>query len=126
MRLFHTYLFILGIRSIRDTQCGYVYSDLSVSYTDASSSSFKLSTRATTAHLYPSMHSPSWIFDCELLLLAELSHITIKEVGIEWKEVEGSKVDLIRDSLGMAVDLLVIRGNYWMGRWTRPGLVTRP
>ena len=26
MRLFHSYLFVLGIRSIRDTQCGYISS----------------------------------------------------------------------------------------------------
>lgn len=35
----------------------------------------------------------------------------------------GSKVDLIRDSVGMAVDLLVIRGNYLTGRWSKPGVV---
>lgn len=103
MRCFHFYLHLLGIRSIRDTQCG-----------------FKLSTRATSAHLYPSLHSPSWIFDCELLLLASLAGIPLREVGIKWHEVDGSKVDLIKDSIGMAVDLLVIRGNYLFGRWKRP------
>ncbi|ORY92697.1 nucleotide-diphospho-sugar transferase [Leucosporidium creatinivorum] len=106
MRLFHTYLYILGIRTIRDTQCG-----------------FKLSSRASAAHLYPSLHSPSWIFDCELLLLALLSGIPVREVGIKWQEVDGSKVDLVRDSVGMAVDLLVIRGNYLLGRWSKPGVV---
>jgi hypothetical protein len=30
---------------------------------------------------------------------------------------------LVKDSVGMAVDLLVIRGNYWMGRWRTPGWV---
>lgn len=100
MRGFHTYLFVLGIRSIRDTQCG-----------------FKLHTRRTATHLYPLLHSPSWIFDCELLLLAALAGIPTREVGIAWHEVDGSKVDLVRDSIGMAVDLLVIRGNYLLGRW---------
>ncbi|KAL8287642.1 hypothetical protein RQP46_003500 [Phenoliferia psychrophenolica] len=103
MRLFHTYLYVLGIRSIRDTQCG-----------------FKLHTRPSAAHIYPFLHSPAWIFDCELLLLAGLAGIPTREVGIAWKEVEGSKVDLVRDSIRMAVDLLVIRGNYLLGRWQKP------
>ena len=52
-----------------------------------------------------------------------LSGIPVREVGIKWEEVMGSKVDLIRDSVGMAVDLLVIRGNYLTGRWSKPGIV---
>lgn len=44
-------------------------------------------------------------------------------MGIAWHEVDGSKVDLVRDSIGMAVDLLVIRGNYLLGRWRKPGWV---
>lgn len=47
----------------------------------------------------------------------------MREVGIKWQEVDGSKVDLVRDSVGMAVDLLVIRGNYLSGRWSKPGVV---
>lgn len=87
----------------RDTQCG-----------------FKLCTRASAATIYPLLHSPSWIFDCELLLLASLAGIPIREVGIQWHEVDGSKVDLVRDSIAMAVDLLVIRANYACGKWQRP------
>ena len=121
MRLFHSYLFVLGIRSIRDTQCGHVisYSHRHQSLTFATCR-FKLHTRTTAALIYPLLHSPSWIFDCEVLLLANLAGIETREVGIKWQEVEGSKVDLIKDSIGMAVDLLVIRGNYWLGRWEAP------
>lgn len=81
---------------------------------------FKLHTRRAAAHLYPLLHSPAWIFDCELLLLASLAGIPAAEVGIKWQEVGGSKVDLIKDSIAMAIDLLVIRGNYWFGRWESP------
>ena len=80
--------------------------------TNAVPNSFKLHTRPSAAHLYPFLHSPAWIFDCELLLLAGLAGIPTREVGIAWKEVDGSKVDIVRDSIKMAVDLLVIRGNY--------------
>lgn len=85
--------------------------------------SFKLQSRATAAHVYPFLHSPAWIFDCELLLLCTLSGIPAREVGIAWKEVEGSKIDIVRDSINMAIDLLVIRGNYFSGRWSRPVVV---
>ncbi|GAA5928900.1 dolichyl-phosphate beta-glucosyltransferase [Sporobolomyces koalae] len=103
MRCFHLYLSILGLRSIRDTQCG-----------------FKLHTRASAQHLYPSLHSPGWIFDCELLLLAELTGIPLREVGVRWHEVGGSKLDVVWDSIRMARDLLVIRGNHLTGRWKSP------
>jgi len=103
MRSFHLYLSLLGLRTIRDTQCG-----------------FKLHTRASASHLYPSLHSPGWIFDCELLLLAELTGIPLREVGVRWHEVGGSKLDVVWDSVRMARDLLVIRGNHLTGRWKSP------
>ncbi|GAA6010788.1 hypothetical protein JCM11491_002946 [Sporobolomyces phaffii] len=106
MRSFHLYLSVLGLRTIRDTQCG-----------------FKLHARASAAHLYPSLHSPGWIFDCELLLLAELTGVPLREVGVRWHEVGGSKLDVVWDSIRMARDLLVIRGNHWTKRWSSPGPV---
>ncbi|POY74803.1 hypothetical protein BMF94_2076 [Rhodotorula taiwanensis] len=106
MRGFHLYLSLLGLSSIRDTQCG-----------------FKLQTRSTAQLLYPSLHSPGWIFDCELLLLAERSGVPLREVGVRWKEVPGSKLDVIKDSIRMARDLLVIRANYLVGRWAVPSRV---
>ncbi|GAA5861738.1 hypothetical protein JCM3774_002690 [Rhodotorula dairenensis] len=103
MRGFHLYLSLLGLSSIRDTQCG-----------------FKLQTRATAQLLYPSLHSPGWIFDCELLLLAQRCGVPVREVGVRWHEVAGSKLDVVTDSIRMARDLLVIRGNYLVGRWPTP------
>jgi dolichyl-phosphate beta-glucosyltransferase len=46
--------------------------------------------------------------------------LPIAEVPVEWTEVDGSKIDLLKDSVGMALDLLVIRANYALGRWPRP------
>ncbi|BGP39993.1 dolichyl-phosphate beta-glucosyltransferase [Rhodotorula kratochvilovae] len=106
MRSFHLYLSLLGLRTIRDTQCG-----------------FKLHSRASAQLLYPALHSPGWIFDCELLLLAERCGVPLREVGVRWTEVPGSKLDVVRDSVRMARDLLVIRGNYLAGRWRTPGRV---
>ncbi|GAA5851260.1 hypothetical protein JCM8547_004186 [Rhodosporidiobolus lusitaniae] len=106
MRTFHLYLSLLGLSTIRDTQCG-----------------FKLFTLSTAILLFPSLHSPGWIFDCELLLLAMRCGVEVREVGVKWEEVGGSKLDVVRDSVRMAMDLLVIRGNYATGRWKTPAKV---
>lgn len=87
--------------------------------------SFKLCTRATARVIYEACHSPAWIFDCELILLAELASIPTTEVGIDWHEVAGSKIDLVKDSIKMALDLMVIRGNYALGTWQKPAKVRK-
>lgn len=115
---------------IQDTQCG-----------------FKLFTRPSAQVVFPLAHIDRWIFDVELLLLAEMASsqtlrqkpqvaieatrepakdvllrlpLPISEVAVEWKEVEGSKIDILKDSVGMAFDLVVIRLNYTLGRWVQP------
>ncbi|SPO22454.1 related to dolichyl-phosphate beta-glucosyltransferase [Ustilago trichophora] len=124
---------------IKDTQCG-----------------FKLFTRPTARLVFPTSHIDGWIFDVELLILAQTSSqlalqqvppstslfsssdednddegdneenplkglpIPIAEVAVDWKEVGGSKIDLVKDSIRMALDLIVIRANYSLGRWKSP------
>ncbi|MCO5566058.1 hypothetical protein L7F22_019734 [Adiantum nelumboides] len=119
---------------IRDTQCG-----------------FKLFTRRSAQAIFPLAHIDRWIFDVELLLLAEVassntlqktaaSNLTlftnsdvkdpllrlplpISEVAVDWREVEGSKIDILKDSIKMGMDLLIIRLNYAFGRWKSPGML---
>lgn len=97
----HTLVFIFGIRSIRDTQCG-----------------FKLFTRPAATQIFPYMHTEGWIFDVEILIIALRKQIPILEVPISWHEVEGSKVELARDSIQMAIDLVVMRLAYIIGIYT--------
>ena len=92
MRSFHVYLNIMGISTVKDTQCG-----------------FKLFTRSAGRVIFPNMHVEGWIFDIEIILLAALCQMPIAEVPVTWSEVDGSKVSLIKDSLKMALDLLIIR-----------------
>ncbi|CCH44429.1 Dolichyl-phosphate beta-glucosyltransferase [Wickerhamomyces ciferrii] len=94
----HTLVFIFGIRDIKDTQCG-----------------FKLFNRSAILKIFPYMHTEGWIFDVEILILAIRKQIPIKEVPISWHEVDGSKVDLARDSINMAIDLVVTRLAYILG-----------
>lgn len=94
----HTLVFIFGIRNIKDTQCG-----------------FKLFNRKAIDLIFPNMHTEGWIFDVEILILAARQNVPVVEVPINWHEVDGSKMDLARDSVQMAIDLVVTRMAYMMG-----------
>lgn len=94
----HALVFTFGIRDIQDTQCG-----------------FKMFNRQAATMIFPHMHTERWIFDVEVLLLGELQGIEIKEIPVNWQEIDGSKVDLARDSIQMAIDLVVTRMAYLMG-----------
>ncbi|KAJ5665567.1 CAZyme family GT2 [Penicillium maclennaniae] len=84
--------------TIKDTQCG-----------------FKLFSRAALPFIVPYMHSEGWIFDVEMLMLAEFASIPVAEVPVGWREVLGSKLNVLRDSIGMAWGLAVLRAAWSLG-----------
>lgn len=94
----HTLVYVFGIRDVQDTQCG-----------------FKMFSREAAAKIFPHMHTERWIFDVEILLLAELQRIPISEIAVNWQEIDGSKVDLAKDLIQMAIDLVVTRMAYIVG-----------
>lgn len=94
----HTLVYIFGIRDVKDTQCG-----------------FKMFNFESARKIFPHMHTERWIFDVEVLLLAELQGIPIGELPVNWEEVDGSKVNLAKDSIDMAIDLVVTRLAYILG-----------
>ncbi|KAI0021051.1 glycosyltransferase family 2 protein [Xylariomycetidae sp. FL0641] len=123
MRCFHLVLTILtppATSRLRDTQCG-----------------FKLFARAALPHVVPYMHAEGWIFDIEMLMLAESapavpvygrhSHrpvgsspgVKVAEVPVDWHEVGGSKLNVLQDSVRMAVGLAVLRASWMMGVYRR-------
>lgn len=59
-------------------------------------------------------------FDVEVLYLARKLKFAIQPVPVQVAHVEGSKVQLICASLGMAADLFRIRRNDWCGRYREP------
>ncbi|KAI1617907.1 dolichyl-phosphate beta-glucosyltransferase [Exophiala viscosa] len=87
---------------IKDTQCG-----------------FKLFSRATLPYIIPHMHMDGWIFDVEMLMLAEFAGIPVAEVPIGWREVVGSKLNVIKDSIGMAWGLAILRICWGTGIYRR-------
>lgn len=99
MHLFHIYLrTIVGIGDIKDTQCG-----------------FKLFTRRAALYIFSNMHLDGWAFDIEVIRLAHTFKIPIQEVAVNWREITGSKLHPVRDSINMAYDLFVMRINYLLG-----------
>lgn len=105
MHSFHLLLRLMtppATASIKDTQCG-----------------FKLFSRPALPYIIPYMHSEGWIFDVEMLMLAESAGIPMAEVPIGWKEVKGSKLNVVWDSLGMAWGLAVLRAAWTLGVYRR-------
>jgi len=105
MHSFHLFLRLLtppATAAIRDTQCG-----------------FKLFSRPSLPFIIPYMHSEGWIFDVEMLMLAESAGIPVVEVPVGWKEVKGSKLNVLWDSLGMAWSLAILRAAWTFGVYRR-------
>ena len=77
--------------SILDTQCG-----------------FKLFKKNAAKVIFPLQTLNGFSFDVELLYLARIKNFSVREVPVNWSNVEGSKVRLINDSVKMFFDLLKI------------------
>ena len=101
MHSFHFLLASLGVKGVKDTQCG-----------------FKLFTKKAVDAIFVDLRTEGWIFDIEVLLLAGYKNVPVVEVPVSWHEVEGSKVVLLKDSVRMAWDLGVVRAGYACGIYT--------
>jgi len=86
-----------------DTQCG-----------------FKAYRRAPLRPIFRSQRIRGFGFDVEILYLARKRGLRLREVPVLWAHAEGTKVRLGRDAWRMALDLLRIRANEWLGRYAEP------
>ena len=91
-RAFNLVIRALGVRGIRDTQCG-----------------FKLFSRRAAQRVFPQLVVDRWTFDVELLLVASMCGFRIVELPVEWANAPGTRVHVVRDALGTLYDLLRIR-----------------
>uniref|UniRef100_A0A0N4ZTJ7 Diacylglycerol O-acyltransferase 1 n=1 Tax=Parastrongyloides trichosuri TaxID=131310 RepID=A0A0N4ZTJ7_PARTI len=98
MKGFHIIVYLLTVKTVHDTQCG-----------------FKLFSRAAAAKLFPLIHIERWAFDVELLYLAEKLYYPIREVAVEWKEIDGSKIVPVWSWLQMGRDIVLIWIHYLTG-----------
>ena len=91
---------LLGLR-LHDTQCG-----------------FKLFDRDRSRRIFEQQTTFGFGFDPELLFLAKRNGLKIRETPVRWSHAEGSKVHFLRDSVRMFSDLVRIRWNALLGRYS--------
>jgi dolichyl-phosphate beta-glucosyltransferase len=83
---------LIVISNIKDTQCG-----------------FKLFKKDVAVIIAKKQTLNRYCFDVEQLLIAKKMGFKIKEIGVKWIDKKGSKVNIIKDSLQMLIDLFIIK-----------------
>ncbi|OTF69669.1 dolichyl-phosphate beta-glucosyltransferase-like protein [Euroglyphus maynei] len=100
---FHFIVWLLTVKTVRDTQCG-----------------FKMFPRTIAQILFTHTHIERWAFDVELLLIAERLQLPIGEIPVEWTEIEGSKIVPVFSWIQMSIDVSLIFCNYTTGTYRLP------
>ncbi len=93
-RVFNLIVRLLAIPKIQDTQCG-----------------FKAFRREVAQEVFPLQTITGWGFDVEVLFIALRRGYTLVEVPITWYYRAQSRVNPIRDSINMLVEVLRVRLN---------------
>jgi dolichyl-phosphate beta-glucosyltransferase len=91
-RVFNLLVRWLVVDGFRDTQCG-----------------FKLMRGDVARALFPDLFIERFAFDVELVWLALRRGYRVREVGVVWHNSPQSRVDPLRDSTRMLLDILRIR-----------------
>ena len=82
---------VTGLRNVIDTQCG-----------------FKFFTRRAARDIFARQKIDGYMFDVEILRLAQMLKYRIKEVGIRWHDDGDSRLDLVAGNWRNAQDILKI------------------
>lgn len=90
--VFNFFIKKILFKEIRDTQCG-----------------FKIFKRRVIRPLFSRSYINGFGFDIEILYLAHRMGYRIKEMPVSWSHVNGSKVNLILDSLKMFINIMQVR-----------------
>lgn len=91
-----------SVKGIRDTQCG-----------------FKLFATPAAQALFCVAQEDGFAFDVELLLVAQRRGLKIAEVPVNWTEMPGSKVSLLRDGMRMLKAVRRIKKRWKRGEYER-------
>lgn len=103
-RVFNTMIRWLVLPGLQDTQCG-----------------FKCIRADVARDIVPYQTLMGWAFDVELLYIARHHGYRIVEIPIDWYFNADSKISVLRDSLRMFLDLLLIRRNARRGLYDARG-----
>ena len=104
-RGFNTIVRLMMIDDIQDTQCG-----------------FKMFTAEAVETIFPRVQVEGWAFDIEVLFIAKLHGLRIREVPIEWHYRADSRLRMGRDGLGMLRELAAIRRRAKNGAYGGPAV----
>ena len=66
---------------------------------------------------FSSLHIQRWAFDVEILKIAEMLSLPIAEVAVNWKEIDGSKLDPASASIQMFKDIMLLWLRYKLRLW---------
>lgn len=88
------------IDGIADTQCG-----------------FKLFPAALAKDLFSRQRISGWAFDMEILSMAQGMGLRIRERGVTWRDVPGSRLRPLRAALKTLIELVIIKINIWSGAY---------
>lgn len=102
-RTFNFLVQTLAFPGIKDTQCG-----------------FKLFTRRAARLIFNRQRFDGFGFDVEILYLGKKLDFKIAEVPVRWLNSPGSKVNILRDSTKMFLDLFRLRVNDLLGQYEHP------
>jgi dolichyl-phosphate beta-glucosyltransferase len=102
-RTFNLIIRLLGVRGLRDTQCG-----------------FKLLDGNVARQLFAEMTIERFAYDVELVWLARRHGYRVVEVGVTWEDSPQSRVDPLKDSLRMFQDVVALRLREWRQPRPRP------
>ncbi|KAH8741584.1 dolichyl phosphate glucosyltransferase [Cryptosporidium ryanae] len=100
-KIFHLIILLIVSSDIKDTQCG-----------------FKLFPRKYAKTIFPSLHIKGWAFDIEIVIISRILNIDIKPISVDWSEVKGSKLSILKDSIIMLFDILTLRLLYLFRIWS--------
>lgn len=93
-------VYVGGVSGLRDTQCG-----------------FKLYSREAARIAFSGQKLERWAFDVENLYRCQRVGLRIVEVPVQWTEVPGSKLSVVKATINMMKDMLRMRFNYLSGNW---------
>lgn len=108
-RVFNLLVQIIALRGVSDSQCG-----------------FKAFSEQATKDLFSSLvvyknktakDSYTGAFDVELLFLARKRHYKICQIPVAWQYVDSTRVNPLKDSIRMLIDILKIRITYVLGKY---------
>jgi dolichyl-phosphate beta-glucosyltransferase len=97
-RIFNFFVRLLVAPQFKDTQCG-----------------FKCFSQDAAQLLFPLQRVHGWGFDVEILYIAARYGLNVIELPVHWRYGAQSRVQPMRDTLDMLIELMRIRLNSWRG-----------